>query len=520
MKGSLPTTSAPSLDEEALAEHVSAEERRERGTFFTPRALVDRVLASVGPFVPTEGRLRIIDPACGAGAFLSAAATRWPKAELVGLELNERSAQQCRARVPRAKIGVGDALTSELPLPDDDAFELWLGNPPYNGTSPLLRSKAAWATACAWLPSGFTLPRGTSLREDFLFFMLRASQRLERRRGALAFVTSATLLDTFAYAPVRQALLSRLQLREVIELERGTFQGTRVVPCVTTWTAAPTEERRAQLDLFGAPRPSERTRASPVTSGCARFTPEGPEWRFKPPALDAQRLEKAWRRHGAPLDQLVPVSFAGLKTRFDELLVDGDRARLEARVRAFLSAETLEGFAQAFDLTDFLPKLEQLKAFSAGAAFDRSCVRPFIRYRGPNPRGDDAWCYVERKLIPRGDHRLRGDFDPHAAPLKLVFNWRELPLAAHVVDQPGCVTMYRHSRFAPAMVPRALLQNLDAKDFDAQDLVPNLSERGRAFGSVREVFAQVARHVMSKPFQEIWAPAYGTLRVPVIPLKG
>lgn len=503
MKGPLPTTSVPSLDEEALAEHVSAEERRERGTFFTPRALVERVLDSVGPFVPTRGPLRLIDPACGAGAFLSAAATRWPKAQLVGLELNEHSARQCRERVPRATVVVADALTGELPLPEDDAFEVWLGNPPYNGTSPLLRSKDAWAQACAYLPPGFALPRGTSLREDFVFFMLRASQRLEHRRGALAFVTSATLLDTFAYAPVRQALLSRLALREVIELERGTFQGTRVVPCVTTWTTSVL---------------SERGRGPRVTSGSKRFTVEGPEWRFKPPALDAQRLEKAWLRHGEPLDQLVPVSFAGIKTRFDELLVDDDRKVLEARVRAFLAAKKLSGFAAKFGLSAFLPKLEQLKSFSAGATFDRGGVRRFIRYRGPNPRGENAWCYVDRRLIPRGDHRLRGDFDPHASTLKLVFNWRELPLAAHVIDEPGCVTMYRHSRFAPAMVPRTLLTEPDAKEFDARDLVPNLSERGRAFGSVREVFEHVATHVMSKPFQETWAPAYGTLRVPVIPL--
>lgn len=513
MKGPLPTTSAPALDEEALAEHVSAEERRERGTFFTPRALVERVLDSVGAFVPTRGRLRIIDPACGAGAFLSAAATRWPKAELRGLELNARSAQQCRERVPRAQLVEGDALTGELGLPDDDAFELWLGNPPYNGTSPLLRSKDAWATACAWLPEGLTLPRGTSLREDFVFFMLRASQRLEHRRGALAFVTSATLLDTFAYAPVREALLSRLQLREVIELERGTFQGTRVVPCVTTWTTRDSA-RSGQLDLFGAP---ER-RGPEVTSGASRFTPEAPEWRFKPPALAAQRLEKAWLRRGEPLDQLVPVSFAGLKTRFDELLVDDDRARLEARVRAFLAAKELSSFAAKFGLSEFLPKLEQLATYASGARFDRACIRPFIRYRGPNPRGENAWCYVDRRLIPRGDHRLRGAFDPHASPLKLVFNWRELPLAAHVIDEPGCVTMYRHSRFAPEWVPRALLENPNAQDFDAEDLVPNLSGRGRAFGSVRAVFEHVAKHVMSRPFQEHWAPAYGTLRVPVIPL--
>jgi hypothetical protein len=499
------------LDETALAAHVSAKERAERGVFFTPRPVVERVLEAIAPFVPSKGAVRIIDPACGAGAFLTVAAQKWPRAELFGLELNEESARLCRERVPRAKVIVGDALTKDV-LPDDEVFEVWLGNPPYNGTSPLLRSKDAWATACSWMPAGLSLPRGTSLREDFVFFLLKASLRLQKRSGALAFITSATLLDTFAYAPVREALLSRMQLREVIELPRGTFEGTRVLPCVTCWTT-PLGQRALPF--------------ADATLDGKSFSPSGPEWRLKPPAAEAEALENRWRANGQALTELIPVSFAGLKTRFDELLVDDDRERLEARVAAFIKARVaafikareLKAFASKFELTEFLPKLQELKEFSARAKFDRKNVRRFLRYRGPNPRGKNAWCYVDRELIPRGDHRLRGEFDPHASKLKLAFNVHELPLAAHVFDEPGCVTMYRHSRFAPELVPRALIADPSAREFDARDLVPNLSERGRSFGSVREVFELVARHFMSKEFQEIWAPAFGTTRVPTIPLK-
>lgn len=497
---SLPRSTA--LDETALASHVSAKERAERGVFFTPRPVVERVIDAIAPHVPSRGALRVIDPACGAGAFLTVAAERWPKAALFGLELNEESARLCRKRVPRAKVIVGDALTSDV-LPEDEAFELWLGNPPYNGTSPLLQSKDAWATACAWLPEHLSLPRGTSLREDFVFFLLKASLRLQQRRGALAFITSATLLDTFAYAPVREALLSRMQLREVIELPRGTFEGTRVVPCVTCWTT-PLGQRALSF--------------ADAKLGARSFTPSGPEWRLKPPAAEALALEERWRKNGQVLTELVPVSFAGLKTRFDELLVDDDRERLEERVAAFIACRDVRSFGKKFGLLDFVTKLEQLKEYSVAAKFDSRKVRPFLRYRGPNPRGDKAWCYVVRELIPRGDHRLRGDFDPHASNLKLAFNVHELPLAAHVFDEPGCVTMYRHSRFAPELVPRALLRDPSARDFDAKDLVPNVSPRGRALGSVREVFELVARHFMSTEFQEVWAPAFGTTRAPTIPL--
>ncbi len=499
---------------------MSAEERLQRGVFFTPRPLVERVIEAIAPLVPQGKQLRIIDPACGAGAFLTVAAARWPDAELMGLELNEESARICRDRVPRAKVLVSDAL-ADFALPEDDAFELWLGNPPYNGTSPLLQSKSAWATACAWMPPQLSLPRGTSLREDFVFFLLKASVRLQHRPGALAFITSATLLDTFAYAPVREALLSRMRLREVIELERGTFEGTRVVPCVTVWTTPlAAGAQRVPLapgengDLFAA----TASAATQVQLGELRFTPHAPDWRLKPPAEAAQALEDAWRERGEALSSLVPMSFAGLKTRFDELLVDDDRAALEARVEAFIAMADVADFARKFGLEKFLPKLEQLKAFASDAQFSPAFVRPFLRYRGPNPRKANAWCYVDRQLIPRGDHRLRGAFDPHASSLKLVFNVHELPLAAHVIDEPGCVTMYRHSRFAPEFVPRALLTDPGATRFDVEDLVPNLSARGQAFGSTRAVFTHIAKHVMSKPFQGEWAPAFGTTRMPIVPL--
>ncbi len=521
MNGTLPNTMTGSLDEEALGVHVSAEERLQRGVFFTPRPLVERVIEAIAPYVPVGSRLRIIDPACGAGAFLTVAASRWPDAELIGLELNEESARICRERVPRAQVRVTDALADEALPPADGAFELWLGNPPYNGTSPLLQSKAAWATACAWMPAHLSLPRGTSLREDFVFFLLKASLRLQQQAGALAFITSATLLDTFAYAPVREALLSRMQLREVIELERGTFEGTRVVPCVTVWTTPlGAEAPRPQLapgengDLFARAAPV----GTQVRLGELRFTPHAPDWRLKPPAEAAQRLEDAWRDRGEALTSLVPVSFAGLKTRFDELLVDDDRAALEARVEAFIATQDVEAFAQQFGLQKFLPKLLQLKEHAREAQFSAGFVRPFLRYRGPNPRRADAWCYVDRRLIPRGDHRLRGGFDPHACTLKLVFNVHELPLAAHVIDEPGCVTMYRHSRFSPEFVPRALLTDPGAVRFDAEDLVPNLSPRGQEFGSTRAVFTHIAAHFMSTEFQEEWAPAFGTTRTPIIPL--
>src|SRR5262249_54083503 len=126
------------------------------------------------------------------------------------------------------------ALLARVP---EGAFELWIGNPPYNGTSPVLKEPQAYAALRRLLPERFALPPGTSLRDDYAFFLLLAARRLQETRGALAFVTSATLLDAFLYAPVRQALLETLELREVLELGAGAFEGTRVRTCVSAWAS-------------------------------------------------------------------------------------------------------------------------------------------------------------------------------------------------------------------------------------------------------------------------------------------
>jgi len=505
----------------------SAEARRIRGEYFTPPPLVEAVLSRALPHV-RAGPLTVVDPACGDGVFLAAAARVLPRAGLHGLELDATHAAAARRAVRGAQILVGDALrggwdalADRLPAAGE---ELWLGNPPYNGTSPLLRDPVAYRALRERLGLDDALPRGTSLRDDYAFFLLLASERLSRRPGVLAWVTSATLLDAFLYAPLRRRLLDRLSLREVVDLGAGVFPGARVKTCITVWRSR------------GGPAPSPRFRAwapgsGPLASAKARpFRIDGPEWGLRPVAEDAERLDATWRAAGEPLDVLVPVGCTGLKTRFDALLVDEEPDRLVARVGAFLRARDLRGFARAHGIPPgLLPKLEALRRTPGLPAHaDPRAVRPFHRWAGVRglPSGPHAYCYLDRRLIPRGDHRLVGAFDPHAGDCKLVFNLRELPLAAALLEVPGCVPAHRHTRFAPLMVPeRVRIEGPQAGRSGAPlgALVPNLSPAGLAWaervGGPREAFRRIARFIGTPEVQGVWAPAFGCTRVLPIPLR-
>lgn len=515
------------VDEEALAAAIPAQERRARGAYFTPATLVAQVLACVRPHLD-GAPARIVDPACGAGAFLEPCARAFPQAELLGVELSAETARGTRERLPQARIEVGDALRGDLEKhlgPAREGLELWIGNPPYNGTSAVLRDPALYTALRALLPSGFELPPGTSLRDDYAFFLLLAAKRLSTQRGVLAFVTSATLLDAFLYAPLRRFLLERLSLREVLELPPGAFEDTRVRTCVTVWTSAPagasprlrTCAPKARAFAPGEPQP---------------FTPEPPDWLLRPIPADAAQLDRRWRASGQPLSELVPISFPGLKTRFDELLVDDDPRRLLSRIEAFLACPpaALTEFARVHGLPEATDaKLAALKAsVPPDHRASADCVRRFFRYAGARHRGAvpasaRAWCYLDRALIPRGDHRLRGDYDPHRGAVKLLFNARELPLSAALLEEEGCVHDHRHARFAPLEVPQPIRERglAFARAAAHGPLVPNLSEDGLALaerlGGPHALFRRLVAFINGRAVQERWAPTFGAIRDLPIP---
>jgi hypothetical protein len=516
----VPTT-PPILDEEALVHQFPGLDRRALGAFYTPAPLVERTLALALAHAG-DGPLAVVDPACGAGAFLAAAARARPQAWLAGLELSPEVARACQARVPHADIRVGDALRGGLEpllarIPPGHR-EVWVGNPPYNGTSTLLKDRAAYDRLRSLLP--LALPPGTSLRDDFAFFLLLAAHRLSSRPGVLAFITPTSLLDAFLYAPLRAALLHALTLRTVVDLGPGAFSGAQVRTCITVWTSPPEAQVR--------PVYFREKESVPVT-------PETPEWRLTPTPPEAAELDARWRSEGELLSTLVPVSLPGVKTRFDELLVDTDPRRLLARLEDFARTpkEALGDFARAHHIPEAL--LPKLRALKEGRPFrvDPTRVRPFFRYAGARHRGTlppeaRAFCYLDRRLIPRGDHRLRGPWDPHLGTVKLLFNVRELPLSAALLEEEGCVHDHRHARFAPLLVPQRVrdeglgVTRVTGSAEALGPLVPNLSPRGLAraehLGGPLATFQAIVRFLNGPEVQQRWAPVYGASRVVPVPL--
>lgn len=111
---------------------MSADARRtEFGDFQTPIALARTVVRRLAADGMTPAS--VVEPTCGRGAFLTAAAAQWPHSRRLGVELDADYAAAARAADPSAEVIVADAFTHDwhamiaaLPAP-----VLVLGNPPW-----------------------------------------------------------------------------------------------------------------------------------------------------------------------------------------------------------------------------------------------------------------------------------------------------------------------------------------------------------------------------------------------------
>ncbi len=206
--------------------------RKARGQFFTPDEVAEsllrratRDLVAAGEAVP---RGAVLDPACGDGAFLAAAAVvGWGR---VG-DLRGRDADaSVAAGPPGAVIDVGDGL--HVP----GTYDAVVGNPPFGGRGVRDRPPAALAALGDRItihradPDGALRPRRpVPPRYPVATLFVDRFVASTRPGGVLGLVLPASFLANRRDAGPRAWLLRRVRLVAVDALPPGTFsaEGTR-----------------------------------------------------------------------------------------------------------------------------------------------------------------------------------------------------------------------------------------------------------------------------------------------------
>jgi SAM-dependent methyltransferase len=204
--------------------------RKRHGRHYTPARLAEFLAERLLEHVVPQGRLRILDPACGEGELLlavhRATTRRFPgiRLHLTGYDLDADAVAVARARAAglAADLRVGDFLCAATEL-GDGSFDAVITNPPY------VRTQQLGAATARMLSTRFGL-RG---RIDLTHPFVASVPRLLRPGGALGLLCANRFLTTKAGVNLRALLRAELIPVELYDLGDTKLFEAAVLPAVT-----------------------------------------------------------------------------------------------------------------------------------------------------------------------------------------------------------------------------------------------------------------------------------------------
>jgi type I restriction enzyme M protein len=189
---------------------VTRAAKGEKGQYFTPRHVVATAVRIVAP----QTGERVVDPACGSGAFLHHAAAAAPGVLAYGADIDPRAVRVARLMLaasgqPASRVRLGDSLAEGAQDDADGLADIVLANPPFAGD---VGDRFA---------SSYALARGRRVERDVLF--VERCVRLLRPGGRLGIVVPHNKVGGARWSFVREWLLRAVRVAGVVALGRHTF---------------------------------------------------------------------------------------------------------------------------------------------------------------------------------------------------------------------------------------------------------------------------------------------------------
>lgn len=205
--------------------------RRENGATYTPAPIVQTMVDWASAGTPT----RVVDPGVGSARFLMRAAAAFPKAELVGIDIDPLAALVARANL----AAIGAAGRARIVLGDYRRFDesttgrtLYIGNPPYVRHHQIPLKWKEWLFTEA---ASIGLPASKLAGLHVYFYLATVLKAKPKDYGA--FITASEWLDVNYGALVRSLILNQLggQSVTVIEPTAQPFPDAATTAAITTF---------------------------------------------------------------------------------------------------------------------------------------------------------------------------------------------------------------------------------------------------------------------------------------------
>ena len=446
----------------------------------------------------------------------------------VGLTMQDLDAPLADDGMERAGVYLTNALTgwephTNKPLPFPELEEerdraervkqerpilVILGNPPYNGFAGMAVDEERELSDAYRTTKRVRRPEGQGLNDLYVRFFRMAERRIAERtgRGVVCFISNYSWLDGLSFTGMRERYLEAFDAIRIDNLHgdriiseyapdgrtsetvfalRGQSPGIKVGTSIallsrTGASAGPSTVPRIRYRDFHQARAEERRQA--LLDSLANddadhgYSAVAPDVRlglpFKPRAVSDEWFD--W----PALPDLFPVSFPGVKTSRDGLLVDVDLDRLRARVRDYFDPDVShEEIARRHPA-----------AMKTTSGFNARKVRDALLARGgPNERGfvrfayrpfDVRWLYWEAdgSLLDRP----RPDYRPHVFDGNLWLVTQQRPRRSwsppQVISHLGCIDLMDRSA---TCIPAWLRDDAWGSDASNEPR-PNLSGAGAA----------------------------------------
>lgn len=227
------------------------------GVVYTPPALARFLASQTFDTLESAGSVRILDPACGDGELLLAAAAEAEKRSItvdavVGYDIDPGALLQASSRLtdsPSVSLHNADFLefatrcSKPKGLFDVGAqmeFDVVISNPPY------VRTQTLGSKVAQTLARRFGLTGRVDLYQVFAAAMIQALVP----GGAIGLLCSNKFLTNRAGSSMRQLLLRELELHELVDLGDTKLFEAAVLPVIVSGSRARSRSDRAQAPRF------------------------------------------------------------------------------------------------------------------------------------------------------------------------------------------------------------------------------------------------------------------------------
>jgi predicted helicase len=349
----------------------------------------------------------------------------------IGLLLQSLGAPLSDRKKERAAIYLTNALTGWEPpdgskpqmllafpelLQERDAAErvkqatpilVILGNPPYNGFAGLAVAEERDLSEAYRATKRAPRPQGQGLNDLYVRFYRMAERRIVEKtgRGIVCFISNYSWLDGLSFTGMHEHYLEQFDRVWIDCLNGDKYKTGKLTPegepdpsifstefnreGIQVGTAVALLVRRTKShgteavgfrDLWGRTKRSELL--DEAESGAA------PEYQELHPAVELglpyqpSVIASGYLLWPA-LPDLFPVSFPGVKTSRDDVVVDIDRERLLARMKEYFDSELSDAEIRAIMPT----------AMTNAAGFDARKARQYLLQRGFRPENIFRYCY-------------------------------------------------------------------------------------------------------------------------------